>query len=37
MGMEHYTLAYGAKGPGSGKHGWETDLFAGLDLAGADG
>ncbi|GAA1816281.1 N-acetyl-1-D-myo-inositol-2-amino-2-deoxy-alpha-D -glucopyranoside deacetylase [Luedemannella flava] len=34
VGMEHYTLAVGRKGPGSGKYGWETDLFAGLDLDG---
>jgi N-acetyl-1-D-myo-inositol-2-amino-2-deoxy-alpha-D-glucopyranoside deacetylase len=30
MGVEYYTLAYGAKGPGTGQHGWESDLFAGL-------
>jgi N-acetyl-1-D-myo-inositol-2-amino-2-deoxy-alpha-D-glucopyranoside deacetylase len=33
MGVEHYTLAYGAKGPGTGPYGWEDDLFAGLDGA----
>ncbi len=32
VGMEHYTLAVGEKGPGSGKYGWESDLFAGLDI-----
>jgi N-acetyl-1-D-myo-inositol-2-amino-2-deoxy-alpha-D-glucopyranoside deacetylase len=32
MGMEHYRLAAGEKGPGSGPYGWEDDLFAGLDL-----
>jgi N-acetyl-1-D-myo-inositol-2-amino-2-deoxy-alpha-D-glucopyranoside deacetylase len=31
MGVEHYTLAYGDKGPGTGRYGWEDDLFAGLD------
>jgi len=31
MGVEHFTLAYGKKGPGDGPHGWERDLFAGLD------
>jgi N-acetyl-1-D-myo-inositol-2-amino-2-deoxy-alpha-D-glucopyranoside deacetylase len=30
MGVEHFTLASGAKGPGDGRHGWEADLFAGL-------
>jgi N-acetyl-1-D-myo-inositol-2-amino-2-deoxy-alpha-D-glucopyranoside deacetylase len=30
MGVEYYTLARGEKGPGSGPHGWEDDLFAGL-------
>ncbi|MEV0727555.1 N-acetyl-1-D-myo-inositol-2-amino-2-deoxy-alpha-D-glucopyranoside deacetylase [Polymorphospora sp. NPDC050346] len=30
MGVEYYTLAVGEKGPGSGPHGWESDLFAGL-------
>jgi len=33
MGVEHYTLAYGAKGPGTGPYSWEDDLFAGLDGA----
>jgi N-acetyl-1-D-myo-inositol-2-amino-2-deoxy-alpha-D-glucopyranoside deacetylase len=31
MGVEHYTLAAGSKGPGDGRHAWEADLFAGLD------
>jgi N-acetyl-1-D-myo-inositol-2-amino-2-deoxy-alpha-D-glucopyranoside deacetylase len=35
MGVEHYTLAYGTKGPGTGPYGWEDDLFAGID-AGVD-
>ena len=30
FGREHFVLAAGARGPGSGEHGWETDLFAGL-------
>jgi N-acetyl-1-D-myo-inositol-2-amino-2-deoxy-alpha-D-glucopyranoside deacetylase len=30
MGVEHFTLATGAKGPGGGRYGWEADLFAGL-------
>jgi N-acetyl-1-D-myo-inositol-2-amino-2-deoxy-alpha-D-glucopyranoside deacetylase len=33
MGVEFYTLAVGAKGPGTGPYGWEDDLFAGLPLA----
>ena len=32
MGVEHYTLARGARGPGAGPHGWEDDLFAGIDV-----
>jgi N-acetyl-1-D-myo-inositol-2-amino-2-deoxy-alpha-D-glucopyranoside deacetylase len=32
MGVEHYTLAKGVKGPGAGLHGWEDDLFAGLPV-----
>lgn len=28
---EHYVLVRGERGPGSGPHGWESDLFAGLD------
>jgi len=31
MGVEYYTLAYGAKGPADGPNGWESDLFAGID------
>lgn len=34
MGVEYFTLAVGTKGPGSGPYGWESDLFAGLELAG---
>ncbi|MGC4894105.1 N-acetyl-1-D-myo-inositol-2-amino-2-deoxy-alpha-D-glucopyranoside deacetylase [Micromonospora sp. DT31] len=34
MGVEYFTLAVGGKGPGTGRYGWEDDLFAGL--AGAD-
>ena len=30
FGVEHYTLARGERGPGSGPHGWEDDLFAGV-------
>jgi N-acetyl-1-D-myo-inositol-2-amino-2-deoxy-alpha-D-glucopyranoside deacetylase len=30
MGVEYYTLAAGERGPGSGPHGWESDLFAGI-------
>lgn len=30
FGIEHYTLGRGERGPGSGPHGWEDDLFAGL-------
>jgi N-acetyl-1-D-myo-inositol-2-amino-2-deoxy-alpha-D-glucopyranoside deacetylase len=33
MGVEHYRLASGEKGPGTGPHGWEDDLFAGLEVA----
>jgi len=32
MGVEHYRLAIGEKGPGPGPYGWENDLFAGLDV-----
>jgi N-acetyl-1-D-myo-inositol-2-amino-2-deoxy-alpha-D-glucopyranoside deacetylase len=32
MGVEYYQLAVGERGPGEGEHGWETDLFAGVDL-----
>jgi N-acetyl-1-D-myo-inositol-2-amino-2-deoxy-alpha-D-glucopyranoside deacetylase len=31
FGLEHYILVDGPRGPGAGEHGWETDLFAGLD------
>jgi N-acetyl-1-D-myo-inositol-2-amino-2-deoxy-alpha-D-glucopyranoside deacetylase len=30
MGVEHYTLAKGARGPAKGPYNWEDDLFAGL-------
>jgi N-acetyl-1-D-myo-inositol-2-amino-2-deoxy-alpha-D-glucopyranoside deacetylase len=30
FGREYYTLLSGPRGPGSGSHGWETDLFAGI-------
>jgi N-acetyl-1-D-myo-inositol-2-amino-2-deoxy-alpha-D-glucopyranoside deacetylase len=29
---EHYILAKGPRGPGSGDYNWESDLFAGLDV-----
>jgi N-acetyl-1-D-myo-inositol-2-amino-2-deoxy-alpha-D-glucopyranoside deacetylase len=35
MGVEYFELAVGEKGPGSGPNGWESDLFAGLPMAGA--
>jgi N-acetyl-1-D-myo-inositol-2-amino-2-deoxy-alpha-D-glucopyranoside deacetylase len=32
FGVEHYQLVKGRRGPvGPGEHGWEDDLFAGLD------
>lgn len=31
FGREYYTLLAGPRGPGAGSHGWETDLFAGID------
>jgi N-acetyl-1-D-myo-inositol-2-amino-2-deoxy-alpha-D-glucopyranoside deacetylase len=31
FGMEHYVLASGDRGPGTGEHGWEDDLFAGVE------
>ena len=31
LAVEHYALVYGKPGPGVGEHGWEDDLFAGLD------
>jgi N-acetyl-1-D-myo-inositol-2-amino-2-deoxy-alpha-D-glucopyranoside deacetylase len=33
MGVEYYKLATGGRGPGDGPNGWESDLFAGLDVA----
>lgn len=30
MGVEYFTLAVGEKGPGTGRYGWEDDLFAGI-------
>jgi N-acetyl-1-D-myo-inositol-2-amino-2-deoxy-alpha-D-glucopyranoside deacetylase len=36
MGVEYYTLAAGPKGPGTGRYGWESDLFAGLPQVEAD-
>jgi N-acetyl-1-D-myo-inositol-2-amino-2-deoxy-alpha-D-glucopyranoside deacetylase len=34
MGVEYYTLAVGERGPGVGPNGWESDLFAGIDITG---
>jgi N-acetyl-1-D-myo-inositol-2-amino-2-deoxy-alpha-D-glucopyranoside deacetylase len=31
FGREYYTLLAGPRGPGAGSHGWEDDLFAGID------
>ncbi len=31
FGVEYYTLLAGSRGPGSGPHDWESDLFAGID------
>ncbi len=31
FGHEYYTLLAGPRGAGSGDHGWESDLFAGID------
>jgi N-acetyl-1-D-myo-inositol-2-amino-2-deoxy-alpha-D-glucopyranoside deacetylase len=31
FGREYYTLLAGPRGPGVGSHGWEYDLFAGID------
>ena len=31
FGHEYYTLLAGRRGPGTGRHGWEADLFAGID------
>jgi N-acetyl-1-D-myo-inositol-2-amino-2-deoxy-alpha-D-glucopyranoside deacetylase len=33
MGVEYFELVAGARGPGEGANGWETDLFAGLPVA----
>ena len=30
FGREYYTLLAGARGRGSGPHGWESDLFAAI-------
>lgn len=35
MGVEHFTLAAGKRGPGGGPYGWESDLFAGLPVGTA--
>ena len=35
--VECYQLVRGERGPGSGPHGWEDDLFAGLDVSGLEG
>jgi N-acetyl-1-D-myo-inositol-2-amino-2-deoxy-alpha-D-glucopyranoside deacetylase len=32
LGVEHFRLAVGTRGEGEGEHGWETDLFAGLNV-----
>lgn len=32
--VEHYVLARGIRGPGTGPHNWEHDLFAGVGAAG---
>jgi N-acetyl-1-D-myo-inositol-2-amino-2-deoxy-alpha-D-glucopyranoside deacetylase len=34
LGVEHYVLAAGERGPGDGPYGWESDLFAGLRPVG---
>jgi N-acetyl-1-D-myo-inositol-2-amino-2-deoxy-alpha-D-glucopyranoside deacetylase len=31
FGHEYYTLLAGPRGPGGGREGWESDLFAGID------
>jgi len=31
FGYEYYALLAGPRGPGAGRHGWEADLFAGID------
>jgi N-acetyl-1-D-myo-inositol-2-amino-2-deoxy-alpha-D-glucopyranoside deacetylase len=30
LGVEYFVLAAGSSGPGDGRYGWESDLFAGL-------
>jgi N-acetyl-1-D-myo-inositol-2-amino-2-deoxy-alpha-D-glucopyranoside deacetylase len=32
MGVEYYELVAGVRGPGSGPHSWEDDLFAAIPL-----
>jgi N-acetyl-1-D-myo-inositol-2-amino-2-deoxy-alpha-D-glucopyranoside deacetylase len=32
MGVEFFLLAQGERGEGEGPHGWESDLFSGLDI-----
>jgi N-acetyl-1-D-myo-inositol-2-amino-2-deoxy-alpha-D-glucopyranoside deacetylase len=32
MGVEYFRLAAGEKGPGTGPYGWESDLFAGIEI-----
>jgi N-acetyl-1-D-myo-inositol-2-amino-2-deoxy-alpha-D-glucopyranoside deacetylase len=32
LGIEYFRLVRGERGPGEEPHGWETDLFAGLDV-----
>jgi N-acetyl-1-D-myo-inositol-2-amino-2-deoxy-alpha-D-glucopyranoside deacetylase len=32
MGIEYFTLAKGAKGATTGRYGWESDLFSGVDV-----
>jgi N-acetyl-1-D-myo-inositol-2-amino-2-deoxy-alpha-D-glucopyranoside deacetylase len=36
IGVEYYTLAKGARGPGSGPWGWENDLFSGLAVGSSE-
>ncbi len=35
LGVEYFRLVAGKRGPGDGTHQWESDLFAGLDIAAA--
>jgi N-acetyl-1-D-myo-inositol-2-amino-2-deoxy-alpha-D-glucopyranoside deacetylase len=37
MGVEYFQLAVGEKGPGTGRYGWESDLFAGIEAAAPAG